>query len=63
LTRPVAWDGSAGGGATRPPRSAADMAQRLQDQSDSLAAACGPAVDADIGGRAREFGLRSGQRQ
>ena len=41
----------------------AAVAQRLQDQSDSLAAACGPAVDADIGGSAREFGLRSGQRQ
>jgi hypothetical protein len=40
----------------------ADIAQRLEDQSDGLPATCGTAIDADVGRRAKKLGLRSGLR-
>jgi hypothetical protein len=41
----------------------ADMAQRLQDQSDGLAAAGRAAIDADVGLALKKLALRSGLRR
>jgi hypothetical protein len=40
-------------------RDAADIAQRLKDQSDGLSAARRTTIDADIGGGLQERGLRA----
>jgi hypothetical protein len=44
-------------------RDPADMAQRLQDQTDRLPTAGRAAVDADVGASAQEIGLRSSLRR